>query len=330
MSNSKKCILTIAIPTYNRDWVIDSNLSNLCSFAGKYDCEILISDNCSTDNTQYIVKEFQNRFPFVKYVRNSKNLGYDMNVLVAYMACESEYSLLMGDSRTINEESLKYLMNHLEDNIDALVFKHTHEETIYHSINDVFLSFGESIIVLGSFVLKCIMIEDKLLDPYIGKFFLHIGLFYEALNMLENINVKLVNNVNSHFVVRHKPIGWGKVIFQTHAYGWFYTFMGLPNSIPVELKLSVIKIKYDDPFSVKTISKRIGHYGPQSKSDFNKYKKLLPLISNTPLWKIKTMVFLPTIFCDFLHLIYKTYAYLKYKKENKKNLFVYEKENRWI
>ena len=50
-------ILSIAIPTYNGSDTIDVNLKKLIKIKKKYPIQILVSDNCSTDNTENIVKQ---------------------------------------------------------------------------------------------------------------------------------------------------------------------------------------------------------------------------------------------------------------------------------
>ena len=51
-------LLTIAIPTYNRAALLDKQLAWLATAIKGWEseCEIIISDNCSTDNTPGVVK----------------------------------------------------------------------------------------------------------------------------------------------------------------------------------------------------------------------------------------------------------------------------------
>ncbi len=52
-------LLTIAIPTYNRAEYLDKQLGWLAEAIKGYesDCEILVSDNCSTDHNQSIISK---------------------------------------------------------------------------------------------------------------------------------------------------------------------------------------------------------------------------------------------------------------------------------
>lgn len=63
-------ILTIAICTYNRADKLDTCLDSLKRQAVQQDCfSILIIDNNSTDNTQFIIKNYLNLFPHIKAVK---------------------------------------------------------------------------------------------------------------------------------------------------------------------------------------------------------------------------------------------------------------------
>jgi len=63
--------VSIVVPTYNRDFFLKECLNSI--IAQKYsNLEIVVSDDNSTDNTFLIVKEFQTKFNFIKYVKNDK------------------------------------------------------------------------------------------------------------------------------------------------------------------------------------------------------------------------------------------------------------------
>ena len=73
MLEGKLPLVTIGIPTYNRaDSFLQEALQS--AVAQTYEnIEIIVSDNCSTDNTEMIVKNFSDTR--IKYVKQSKNIG---------------------------------------------------------------------------------------------------------------------------------------------------------------------------------------------------------------------------------------------------------------
>lgn len=76
-------ILSILIPTYNRAGSLRECLESLAReevVSNGSDVEVMISDNCSTDETQAVCEYFVTRFPgkFV-YVRHERNMGGQAN-----------------------------------------------------------------------------------------------------------------------------------------------------------------------------------------------------------------------------------------------------------
>ena len=66
-------LVTIAIPTYNR---ADNYLKQALSSAlvqTYRNIEIIVSDNCSTDNTESVVKNFKDSR--IRYFKQKKNIG---------------------------------------------------------------------------------------------------------------------------------------------------------------------------------------------------------------------------------------------------------------
>lgn len=74
-------ILTIAIPTYNSSKYLKETLEKTIIQCEKNnEIEILVSDNCSTDDTESVVKDFINKEINIRYLKNSQNVGLDKNV----------------------------------------------------------------------------------------------------------------------------------------------------------------------------------------------------------------------------------------------------------
>jgi glycosyltransferase involved in cell wall biosynthesis len=114
-------LLTIAIPTYNRGYILEktlSNLQNILDLDSKYKgcIEVLISNNGSDDNT----KEILTKYSF-KYFNQEKNIGYDDNILFLYKEANSEYILFLSDDDILLNSGLSCLMNKLTNKIYDLI-----------------------------------------------------------------------------------------------------------------------------------------------------------------------------------------------------------------
>lgn len=95
MDDNRK-ILTIAIPTYNRSKYLLECLNSIVPQINK-NVELIISDNASQDNTKEVIEEYINKYPFIKYYRNKKNMGMDNNFLNCLRRASGDYVHIMSD-----------------------------------------------------------------------------------------------------------------------------------------------------------------------------------------------------------------------------------------
>lgn len=92
--HSNKPFFSIVVPTYNR--ASDLQFALCCVLRQSFsDYEIVISDNCSTDNTENIINKLKNKK--IRYFRNRKNIGMIPNQKKAIEYAKGEYVFLHGD-----------------------------------------------------------------------------------------------------------------------------------------------------------------------------------------------------------------------------------------
>jgi abequosyltransferase len=111
-------LLTIAIPTYNRAELLDKQLAWLSQAITGFesDCEILISDNCSTDHTQNVIKKWQDTLSQIEFQsnKNPENIGLMNNIAFCLQAATGKYVWTIGDDDPIQERTLAYLLTTLK------------------------------------------------------------------------------------------------------------------------------------------------------------------------------------------------------------------------
>ena len=109
MRDNKKPLVTIAIPTYNR---ADKYLSHTLECATKQtyeNIEILVSDNCSTDQTPEVVNSFSD--PRIKYFRQETNLGAFGNWNFLLEQANGDYFHMYHDDDQIDADFIETCMN---------------------------------------------------------------------------------------------------------------------------------------------------------------------------------------------------------------------------
>lgn len=100
--------VTIGLPTYNRaDRFLRPALE--CALAQDWDnLEVIVSDNCSTDNTSEIVNSYDD--PRLRYVRQPKNIGANNNFNFCVEEAQGAYFLLYPDDDIIDPDFVSSCM----------------------------------------------------------------------------------------------------------------------------------------------------------------------------------------------------------------------------
>ena len=113
-------ILTIAIPTFNRANFLDNCLLHITNqLAINEDrIELLVSDNCSTDNTFEIVQKYVNKGYTIRYIKNEENIGADRNIVQCYFLGLGNYIYTIGDDDILLENSINLILEVLKMNDD--------------------------------------------------------------------------------------------------------------------------------------------------------------------------------------------------------------------
>ena len=84
-------ILTYGIITYNRSKYLRKSLKSVLDQVGSDELvEVLVSDNCSEDDTKEVVQEFQKKYKNLRYHCNETNVGAEGNIHAALRHSKGE------------------------------------------------------------------------------------------------------------------------------------------------------------------------------------------------------------------------------------------------
>ena len=89
--------LSIVVPTYNRSADLFRCLSSILAADFEQKFEIIVSDNNSEDETQHIIRKFQNLHDGIRLITQSKNVGPELNMLAVLSEASSEWVLTLTD-----------------------------------------------------------------------------------------------------------------------------------------------------------------------------------------------------------------------------------------
>lgn len=108
-----KPFFSIVIPTYNRADLLRTAIAIILQQTYK-DFELIISNNCSTDNTSEVVKSFKDKR--IRYFENEKNIRAEPNMKKAVSYAQGKYIFTQGDDDFILfEDTLEKIKKILDE-----------------------------------------------------------------------------------------------------------------------------------------------------------------------------------------------------------------------
>jgi glycosyltransferase involved in cell wall biosynthesis len=120
-----KPIISVCIPTYNQEKYIKKCLLSVLNQDVKVPYEIIVSDDCSTDQTRNIILEIcKSHSDKIKYIFNSKNLGPTQNALLARSHALGKYICHCDGDDFFYEEKLRIQYEFLEENSEYVAAWH--------------------------------------------------------------------------------------------------------------------------------------------------------------------------------------------------------------
>jgi abequosyltransferase len=122
---------TVAIPSYNRSSRLVAQLERLYPEAVALEgrCRLVVSDNCSTDDTQEAVTSWIAAHPDVAitYHRNASNLGVMRNIAACADAADGDFVWILGDDDEIPPGTVQRLLSELDAHPDLSLLSVNYE-----------------------------------------------------------------------------------------------------------------------------------------------------------------------------------------------------------
>jgi glycosyltransferase involved in cell wall biosynthesis len=109
-------MLSIAMATYNGEKYIREQIDSILKQTYQ-DFELIICDDCSTDNTIKIIQEFCCNDVRIHIYKNEKRLGYIKNFEKALCLCRGDYIALSDQDDIWEHNHLELLYKNIEENL---------------------------------------------------------------------------------------------------------------------------------------------------------------------------------------------------------------------
>jgi glycosyltransferase involved in cell wall biosynthesis len=117
-SRKQQPLVSVIIPTYNRPEYLKQAIASAVKQTYT-NIEIIVSDNCSEENTQAIVESFGDSR--IKFWRQRTNVGMFANQMHAFKIAQGKYVASLHDDDMWNEDFLEKLIPPLEANPDLVL-----------------------------------------------------------------------------------------------------------------------------------------------------------------------------------------------------------------
>lgn len=118
--------LSIVMLAYNHESFIAQALESIVDQKVNFDFELLVGEDCSTDNTRQVLKEYQGKFgQKMNAIFREENIGAKENVMDLLKRCRGEYiAFLEGDDYWIDENKLQRQVDFLDSHAEYICVAH--------------------------------------------------------------------------------------------------------------------------------------------------------------------------------------------------------------
>lgn len=190
--------LSICITTFNRSPFIGATLESILNQLTS-DCEVVVLDGGSTDNTEQVVSEYAQRFDRLRYVRQETNNGGDRDCNRVVELAAGEYCWIASDDDLLKPSAVAAVLEALRQDLSLVIlnvefrdFKmskivqrrwlNLESDRIYArgEMDRLFAELGYRLLYLGGVVVKRAIWLARERTPYYGSYFIHVGMIFQA------------------------------------------------------------------------------------------------------------------------------------------------------
>lgn len=141
-------LVSVCMVTYNHEAYIAQAIESVMMQEGPFEIELIIGEDCSTDNTRTICESYAKQYPNIRLLARPQNLGMMSNFIDVFNHCQGKYvALLDGDDYWTDVHKLKKQMEYLTLNQDLDICSHITDELVNGTViklkerGDRYLSF---------------------------------------------------------------------------------------------------------------------------------------------------------------------------------------------
>jgi abequosyltransferase len=187
----------LCISTLNRASFIGATLDNIIAQLSE-ECEIVVVDGASVDNTESVVMERKQRFHSLTYVKQRHDRGLDHGFDTAVFQARGKYCWLMCDDDLLKPVAIETVLSALRCNPSLVLVNPEHKDftmskvlipDFFCSVTDrtyksgeedrLFQEIGTCLIYIGCVVIRRDLWIQRERSRFYGSMFIHVGVIFQ-------------------------------------------------------------------------------------------------------------------------------------------------------
>lgn len=214
--------LSICITTFNRAAFIGATLESVLVQATD-ECEVVVLDGGSTDQTEQVISEYVRRFHRLRYIRQDRNNGFDRDCDRVVELARGEYCWLMTDDDLLKPGAIAAVLRALRPDLSLIVINteardfdtkkvlqsrwlDVESDRVYgpEEMDRLVLDTGDSLRFIGCIVIRRAIWVAREKKEYFGSLFIHLGVIFQdrlpggALVIAEPLIVYRMGNTHTY------------------------------------------------------------------------------------------------------------------------------------
>ena len=166
-------LVSVCMTTYNHEKFISQAIESMLSQRTTFDVEVVIGEDCSTDNTLAICKEYEAQYPDrVRVIASEHNIGMHANYRRTIEACRGKYiAMCDGDDWFTDENKLQIQVEQLENSGAAMCYTRSERRgedgsSAIYPEGRLHSSIGDMLILNTAENCTTLALKSKILDYY--------------------------------------------------------------------------------------------------------------------------------------------------------------------
>jgi glycosyltransferase involved in cell wall biosynthesis len=238
----ERTILSICITTLNRASFIGQTLDSILAQITD-EVEIVVVDGASTDGTENILRNYQRKYPQLRYFRMERNSGVDRDYDRSVTEARGKYCWFMSDDDVLVPDAIRVVLNAIRKEYSVVVVNaedwnadftrqlgggrlRDNIDRIYAPADNdsFFMDVAHHLSFIPALVIRREIWLERERERYFGSWFAHVGVVFQAPLPRDAFVIG-----KPLIVIRNDNISWGSRIFEIWMFRWPDLVWSLPN-----------------------------------------------------------------------------------------------------